>query len=88
MQDKTFYTQVILKKSRDELIIDFNRECKELVAQNGICKIIPVVPTVPEFDTSFDLKTCKELLQQIIELLELMEREKYSLSLVHERHSQ
>lgn len=83
--DETYKTFIGLSptKTRDELIVDFNNEYKNLeMAQKGMAKISADVPSIPPNLYIFNADTGNNLLKKIIEHPELNEREQYLLSLV------
>lgn len=85
VSDNTYKEFILLspEKTRDELIVEFDRELKALErAQSGASKITADLPTVPADYSLFDVDNGNILLQQIIEQPELTEREKYLLGLV------
>ncbi len=77
------------KRTRDELIVDFDHEWERLeVAQSGVSKIIADVPTVPSIFTLYATDTGNSLLKQSIEHPELTKREQYLLNLVQSGHGE
>ncbi len=83
--DETYKKFVTLtpEKSRDELVIAFDSKMKELkLAENGMSKIVEIVPSVPDVYKHYSITLANELIKKKIEKPELSEREKYLLSLV------
>lgn len=71
------------KKSRDELIVEFNTKMKELeVAKSGISTIATVTPSIPSAYKAYSITLANELIKKKIERPELSDREQYLLSLV------
>lgn len=71
------------EKSRDELIIAFDSNMKELeLAKNGVSKIVETVPHVPNGYQHYSITLANELIKKKIEEPELSEREKYLFFLV------
>jgi energy-coupling factor transporter ATP-binding protein EcfA2 len=85
VSDNTFRDFITLspKRTRDELIVDFDNEWKRLeAAQSGISKITASLPNVPSAYKSFNSDDGNYLLKKVIEHPELTEREQYLLGLV------
>lgn len=73
------------KKSRDELIIEFNEKMKDLdAAKKGVSMITVTVPSIPESYRNYATDFASELLKKKIEKPELSERDQYLLSLMVE----
>ena len=85
VSDNTYrdFLALFPERTRDELIVDFDREWKRLEdAQSGASKITASLPTVPLAYTAFNSDKGNDLLKQLIEHPELSEREQYLLRLV------
>ena len=83
--DETYKKFVTLtpEKSRDELVIAFDSKMKELkLAENGMSKIVEIVPSVPDVYKHYSITLANELIKKKIEEPELSEREKHLLFLV------
>ena len=74
---------LVPEKSRDELIIDFNIQKKELdTAKSGVSLINTSVPSINDAYKNYSTALANELIRIKLEKPELSDREKYLISLV------